>query len=185
MVLSSFSFLFLFIEFENFLKNKQKFVLLISVVMGIVSLFTLNKTLSQLEKQSEAISIRLENGKKIGFWLNNNIPHDKNILLEPLGIIGYFGRHVNILDYPGLTSPKMSKFIHKKNEKIPVYMTSSSLNSKIVENFKPDYIMCREAEEISFKSGRFFFENYELKDSLNYFPPVFEYRKVNIYRLKD
>ena len=169
-------------ELPRIFSNRN--LLLASVCLLSFSVFTFYNTEQVLQKQSVAFQIRKESSKKLGHWLESNLKLGENVLLEPLGLIGYYSPQIEILDYPGLSSPPMSVFLHSLPWKIPHRLTDAATDSAILVQFRPNYLLLFPEEESAFASIDFCNKHYQKMDSLPYYPPDKRFDQALIYKIK-
>lgn len=137
----------------------------------------------RLSSQSAAFAIRETSSQKIGQWLSKNVKSNQQVLLEPLGLISYYSPNTRFLDYPGLSNPKMSNFIHQLNRKIPIQMVDIQTDSAIISHFKPNLVLLFPYEVPVFQSIENFNAQYQKLDSLSYYPNHERFRQVVIFEL--
>lgn len=134
------------------------------------------------ESESKAFLVRLQSSKRIGAWLSNHVKKQEEVLIEPLGLIGYHSPQVSFLDYPGLSRPEMSKFLHNLEWKIPIQLTDSRTDSAILAHFKPQWLVLFPYEIPAFRRISAFDSLYQSVDSLVYYPPSERFRHAVIFK---
>lgn len=134
------------------------------------------------KSESMAFLVRLQSSKKIGAWLSNHVKNQEEVLMEPLGLIGYHSPKVSFLDYPGLSRPEVSKFLHNLEWKIPIQLTDSRTDSAILAHFKPQWLVLFPYEIPAFKQIAGFDFRYQKVDSLAYYPLSERFRQAVIFK---
>ena len=142
----------------------------------------LTKTLKEAKKMSDAVSLRIKSGKKIGNWLTNNIPKSKTIMLEQLGILGYYSKDVKILDYPGLSSKEMSDYVSSLPWEIPISFEETETDSAVIGHFQTDYLLLFPKEVKAFNRLQKVRKKYVKLDSLPYYPDSEWFKQVVIFK---
>lgn len=137
--------------------------------------FTISK------KWSEACRIRRNTSRSISAFLSDSLSLKGRILLEPLGMIAWHGPELNILDYPGLSSPEMTGFLSGLNKKIPYMLTDSEVNSAIIRQFRPEAFVLRPEELQAFERCGEFRKNYSLRKNMPYYSPEKGMDSVSVF----
>jgi hypothetical protein len=140
------------------------------------------KTIQEAKKMSDAVSQRIQAGKNIGEWLSKNIPSGKNIMFEQLGLLGYFSKNVEILDYPGLSSREVSDYVASLPWKIPISFEETQTDSAVLGHFRPDFILLFPKEVKAFDRLQKTRSNYKKLDSLAYYPDSEWFKQVVIFK---
>jgi len=97
-------------EFSAWLRARLRWTLLRPTMAPAVAVFLCAANLVALDARSERLG-QLQDfedhlRKKIGLWLRDNAPEGSEVLLEPLGYIGYYaGPSIRVRDEIGLVSP--------------------------------------------------------------------------------
>lgn len=139
----------------------------------VVSGWTFFETYSLSKKLSDASMAyqkRNRASEKIGEYIFKNISTEKQILLEPIGLIGWYCQFNHFIDYPGLSNPKMTTYLEKRDQKIPHRLTDFKTDSAILTHFEPDYLLLWREEKIQFDKIPEFGIQYWEKEKLPYFP---------------
>lgn len=137
-----------------------------------------------MKKNAEAFTIRQASSIKISNYLGKHITENQTILLEPLGLLAYYSRKLNFLDYPGLTQNKMSTFLSTLPWKIPIQMTDAKTNQAVLAHFKPDFLLIFPYEKAVFSALPVFRSSYILVDSLPYYPDHERFANAFLYKKK-
>lgn len=146
-----------------------KMALLISFFIVFTTLET-QSAFQRKSRDSAAFQVRVQSSKIIGEWLKLHVKPKETVLVEPLGLIGYFSEPVSLLDYPGLANPEMSRLLHNLPWKIPIQMTDAKTDSAVLSHFHPDWLLLFPYEIPAFQSISFFSSQYQKLDSLPYYP---------------
>jgi len=96
--------------------------------------------------------------------------HGKTILLEPLGMLSWYGKDLNILDYPGLANPAMATYLHSLPWKISHRLTDSRTDSAVMDQFAPEVLVLWPEEVTAFQKTAEFRKQYIKRKALPYFP---------------
>lgn len=133
-------------------------------------------------QDSGAFQIRNLSSQKIGTWLESHIPANQTVLLEPLGLIGYYSPSVKLLDYPGLSRPEMSEFLRSLPWKIPIQLTDPKTDSAVLSRFQPDWLLLFPYEVSAFQQIIGFTNQYQKVDSLPYYPKSDRFRQAVFFK---
>jgi hypothetical protein len=126
--------------------------------------------------------VRLESSREIGKYIQSHIPKESSILLEPIGMVGWFAKDRTFIDYPGLATPEMSRLLRDSGKKVPHRLTDPGTNAGIIHHFKPDWILLW-PEEVKACQGIPEFKNeYTCETRLAYFPAEKRMDSVSVFR---
>lgn len=164
---------------EYRLSKIQSWLLTLSLV--VFCGWQLYRDLPAVKKSSEACKIRMKSSRALAGWLTDSIPKEKTILLEPLGMISWYGPELKLLDYPGLSSVEMSEFLKHEHRRIPHRLTDPAINSVILKHFRPDVILQWPEEYAAFAKTGEFRKSYQLRKTLSYFPEEKQMDTVRIF----
>lgn len=140
-----------------------------------------NQTIENLKDASLAFKQRRDASETIGKFITKSFSTEKSILIEPVGLIGWFSPLHHFLDYPGLTNEKMSAFLGKKKWKIPHRLTDYKTDSSIIHHFEPDVLVLWREEKVEFEKLLEFQLFYWERGKLPYFPEDKRMDSVWIY----
>jgi len=153
------------------------------LALFLFSAWKFEETRKILKKTSFASKTRIKSSEKIGTWLNQNANQKDKILIEPIGMVGWFAKNLSFLDYPGLSHKEMASFISKLHWKVPHRLTDRRTDSAILYHFRPDIIVLWREEKAAFEKIERFQHAYFKTKTLPYFlldermDSVFIYRK--------
>ncbi len=156
-----------FPTFRNFSKPWLQATILIAVVGYGTKVSIENYHL--IRGSSEAFLVRQAASQKIAGFIKTHTDPDKTLLLEPMGLIGYYSDKTKILDYPGLGSPQVCTYLKRLQKKIPHRLTDPATNDSVLQKFHPDYLLIWREERKAFSSSVFFQSHYRLMESFPYF----------------
>jgi hypothetical protein len=156
-----------FPAFRNFSKPWLQFAILIAVVGHGTKVSIENFHL--IRGSSEAFLVRQAASQKIAGFIKTNTDPKKTLLLEPMGLIGYYSEKTKILDYPGLASPQVCTYLKRLQKRIPHRLTDPVTNDSVLQKFHPDYLLIWREERKAFSSSVFFQSHYRLMESFSYF----------------
>jgi hypothetical protein len=163
----------------------QKFFLLFTSFL-IWSSWQLYSGYSAIRASSAACSKRMEASHNLAGYLSKNPGKESSILLEPLGMMAWFGPDLRILDYPGLANKEMAAFLKQLPWKIPHRLTDIRTDSAILEHFKPDALVLWPEEEAVFRRSHAFLKHYRISSKLPYFPEEKRMDSVSVFtRIKN
>ncbi len=149
--------------------SRLQFVLLFSGLMFWAG-WQIKSDYPKICEASAAFTIRKDASRALCHFLEDSLGDRKNILLEPLGMTVWFGKNLQILDYPGLANPEMAGFLKSLNWKVPHRLTNPKTDSAILEKFKPDVLVLWPEEAAAFRGTQGFEKEYQLRKKLSYFP---------------
>lgn len=145
-------------------------LILLTAIFLFSAIWQLKTEIPVISKSSEACVIRMQSSKSLAAFLKDSIPRGRTILLEPLGLMAWYGPELSILDYPGLASPEMSDYLKSLSWKIPHRLTDSRTDSAIIRHFKPDAMAIWPEEQEAFRKSSDFRYLYKLRKTLPYYP---------------
>lgn len=109
---------------------------LVRIVAGVIAGFALCTTAAQTAYCRVQQQLVEEGGRKqIGLWLRAHASPGDSVFLEPIGYIGYFSQ-LRIIDYPGLTAPRVSQLIH----------AGQGSYGNIIDALQPTWLVLRPSE---------------------------------------
>lgn len=144
--------------------------LVVAVLVLGGSIYTFREVEKQVSTASAAFLQRKNASEPLGDYILRNLSIEKEILLEPIGLIGWFSPFHHFLDYPGLSNPKMSQYLEKRKTKIPHRLTDFKTDSAILTHFQPDYLILWREEKSQFEKIPEFEIQYWEKARFPYFP---------------
>ena len=156
-----------FAAFRNYSKPMLQAIILIAVVGHGTKISIENYHL--IRGSSEAFLVRKAASQKIAGFIKTHTDPEKTLLLEPMGLIGYYSEKTKILDYPGLTSPEVCTYLKRLQKKIPHRLTDPVTNDSVLQKFHPDYLLIWREERKAFSSSVFFQNHYRLMESFSYY----------------
>lgn len=165
----------------NTLKFNPKLLLIPGLLFLVYGGWQIARQIPGIKKKSDACAIRRKASKQLTVYLKTQKPAGSRMLLEPLGMISWYGPELNILDYPGLSSPDMAVFLKTLPWKIPHRLTDSKTDSAILAQFKPAILVLWPEEKEAFSRLSFFKENYRFTVKLPYYPELPEMDSVTVY----
>jgi hypothetical protein len=148
-----------------------------------VSIFDFTKT--KIENASEAFILRAEKSEMLAKHLETIGSATSQILLEPIGLLGWYCKECRFLDYPGLSNQAMASFLSTIETKIPHRLTDASTNSLILSKFNPEIILVWKDEKEAFEVGKQFQKKYQLQQSFKFFPNDARMDSVYIFKAKS
>jgi hypothetical protein len=173
------------IKWISFLEERGKPVVKFTFA-GLLLLLVFESTSAwkKLSTDGQANAKRIESSKQIGTWLSSKVKQNECVMLEPLGMIAYFAPDVRFVDYPGLASREMSAFLKSLPWKIPIQLTESRTNEKVVAHFRPDWIVLFPYELEAMHQAPSFVQNYRLHKVMDYYPIHARFKNAHIYKRK-
>jgi hypothetical protein len=102
-------------------------------------------TLASSARMHKAGQISVTLRREVAEWINANTDPDVTVMLEPLGIFGYFANR-RIDDYPGLVSRRVTDALASFGRKIGGNPQDHEALSHIVEAVRPDILVLRQRE---------------------------------------
>lgn len=144
-------------------------LLLISGFLFFRMVWKLHSQWPELKNSSAACSIRMEASRALAVFLSESTPKSGRVLLEPLGMVSWYGPDLKILDYPGLSSPEMTRLLATLNHKIPHRLTDSTAAAAIIAQFQPETIVLWREEWPEFQKTKSFRNEYTCQKKLPYY----------------
>ena len=138
-------------------------------VLAISVFFSFDTLVARQSTSSAAYLERRNASQKIGNFISTEIPPQKTILVEPIGLIGWYAPLHRFLDYPGLSHPEMSSYLSKLKWKVPHRLTDFKTDSLILAHFRPDYAILWREELAQFQLNINFLTDYYPVASFAYF----------------
>nr|HPI12607.1 hypothetical protein [Catalimonadaceae bacterium] len=106
----------------------------------------------------------------------------KSLMLEPMGLIGFYSEKKEILDYPGLACPQVGSYLKGLQKKIPHRLTDSETNDSVLQKFHPEYLLIWREERQAFSHSEYFQRHYRNMESFPYFLKEPRMDSVFLYR---
>lgn len=164
--------------------QKSRFISLMGILI-LLTLWQVWKSFEVLEKNATAFQVREASSRKIGQWLQEHVGKNESVLVEPLGLIGYYGGYTRFLDYPGLSQPEMSQFLAGLPWKIPIQMVDARTDSVVLTRFQPDWLILFPYERKVFQNTIPFIKGYHWVDSLPYYPLHEEFKMLSLAKKNE
>ncbi len=166
------------------LRNVSKSAIQISVLLAVIGqgLWVSFENFDQIRKSSEAFIIRQTASQRISEFIKINIEPGKSLMLEPMGLIGFYSEKKEILDYPGLASPQVCSYLKGLQKKIPHRLTDSATNDSVLQKFNPEYLLIWREERQAFSHSIYFQRHYRNMESFPYFLKEPRMDSVFLYR---
>jgi len=132
-------------------------------------------------RSSTACRERMKASRDLADYLRKNTSNHSSVLLEPLGMMAWYGPEIRIRDYPGLANPEMAEFLRDLPWKIPHRLTDSRTDSAILHHFKPEVLVLWPEEEEAFRQTNLFSKDYRISAKLPYFPEEKRLDSVSVF----
>lgn len=149
------------------------------------SIYVLSGTIRHLSVSSGAFLKRRSASEVIGKILQQKRLGNANVLLEPLGLIGYYSPQIQFIDYPGLASKEMSDFVRNLSWNLPRGLFDKRMDSAIIAHFRPEMFVLYPREDSAFRLISSLPVKYQIIDSIPYFPADHRFRHMVIYKRID
>jgi hypothetical protein len=104
--------------------------------------------LLQLYRSSSLLGrMRFDSKQKLelAYWINSNTPSDVTVMVEPLGMIGYYADR-RFDDYPGLASSRVTDAVKQLGRRMSGTPVDYQALNHILLMVKPDILILREKE---------------------------------------
>jgi arabinofuranosyltransferase len=115
------------------------------VAVGGMCAVLLLQTAQTASRLHSVAPLYLAQRKELAAWLNANVPPQGTILIEPMGMVGYF-THRRIDDYPGLASPRVTAALKSLGREVPGNLYDSEALATAVAAIEPDVVILRQEE---------------------------------------
>jgi hypothetical protein len=89
--------------------------------------------------------VRLAQSRELAEWVNRNTRRDATVMLEPLGMIGFYCDR-RIEDYPGLASPRVTAAVEALGRPIGGNPRDHGALGHLLGAVRPDVLILREPE---------------------------------------
>jgi hypothetical protein len=168
-----------------FATSKGNLVTILLFTMVVLKgMYSIPGSFEKIKESSKAYMERKSASQEMGkFIVMSNTPNE-TILIEPLGLIGWYSKETNYLDYPGLTKPEMSRFLSGLDDKIPHRLTDPILCETILKRFSPDRMIVWKDEKRAFEESLLFQKKYQIQKSFPYslqnppFDSAYVYKRI-------
>lgn len=153
------------------LRNFSKSTIQISILVAVIGqgFWVCAENFDLIRKSSDAFVIRQTASRRVAGFIKTNIEPGKSLMLEPMGLIGFYSEKKEILDYPGLASPQVCSYLKGLQKKIPHRLTDPAINDSVLQKFHPAYLLIWREEKQAFSHSEYFQLHYRPMESFPYF----------------
>jgi arabinofuranosyltransferase len=100
---------------------------------------------ASIVKSSLPAAAMLEQRKTIGAWIDAHTPPEATVMLEPVGMVGFFSTR-RFHDYPGLVSREVTEALKELGGRVPGKPVDPAVMKHVLDKVKPSLLVLREDE---------------------------------------